>query len=74
MITSSHSSIEITSTTIGPFAMLLIVIVGVWLLLMWVTAMKNHHHSTKTTQRLCPGCSTPNPGHAGFCRSCGRKL
>ncbi len=70
----SQSAIHISSTSIGPFALLLIIIIGVWLLLMWLTAMKNHQHGTKTAQRLCAGCSTPNPGHAGFCRSCGKKL
>ena len=71
---SFSNSLVITSTSIGPFAMLLIIIVGVWGVMMWLTAMKNHQGAGKTDVRVCSGCATPNPGHAGFCRNCGKKL
>jgi len=74
MTNSATNTFEFTTITLGPFKVLLLIIVGVWIVTMWLTAMKNHQHSTKTAQKLCPGCSTPNPGHAGFCRNCGKKL
>ena len=58
----------------NPFEMLLVIIVAVWLIMMLATASRHRRHSAETAVKICPGCSTPNPGHAGFCRNCGRKL
>jgi hypothetical protein len=57
-----------------PFAMLLVVIVAIWAILMWATAARNCKHMTESTPKICPGCATPHPHHAAFCRNCGRKL
>ncbi|CAN5485615.1 hypothetical protein BH10PLA1_BH10PLA1_07380 [soil metagenome] len=58
----------------GPFAMLLVVIVAIWAMLMVLTAAQHRKHTSSTDLKICPGCSTPHPGHAEFCRNCGRKL
>jgi ribosomal protein L40E len=38
------------------------------------TAMRNRRHVAESDIKLCPGCATPNPAHAEFCRKCGGRL
>ena len=52
--------------SIGPFGLLLIVIVAIWLMLMIATAAKSRKHTSSTEIKVCSGCSTPHPGHAEF--------
>ena len=47
---------------------------GLWAIFAIATAVQHRRHASRTGLNLCPGCSTPNPPHAEFCRQCGRRL
>ena len=42
--------------------------------LLLITVIQSRRHASATDVKMCQGCSTPNPLHADYCRSCGRKL
>ena len=60
-------------TRLSPIAIVMVVIVVIWIMLIWTSAMKSHRTGS-TTPKVCGACSSENPGHAAFCRNCGKKL
>ncbi len=55
----------------GPLIFFLIVLMVVWMLSM---GFKRSRRKDLGVQRACINCGTIHPGHANFCRRCGRKL
>jgi predicted amidophosphoribosyltransferase len=53
---------------------LVVLVAAVLLFLLITTAAQHRRHSAQTQTRICPGCGQSHPGHAAFCRRCGRKL
>lgn len=58
----------------GPFVTLLLIILGIAFVLILITASQHRKHAHETESKICPGCATPHPSHAQFCRQCGKKL
>jgi ribosomal protein L40E len=65
----AETTIQVSWMTIGVVAAL--VTAG---LLLIVTALQHRRHASESDAKLCPGCATPNPTHAEFCRKCGQKI
>ena len=61
-------------TRLSPIAIVMVVTVVIWILLMWTSAMKNHKAGASAKPKTCGACATENPGHAAFCRNCGKKF
>ena len=56
-----------------PFPMILValVIVIIWAL---AASARRNQRQLPETPRACISCGTIHPGHANYCRQCGRKL
>jgi ribosomal protein L40E len=39
-----------------------------------LTARWSRRRAAESDVSICPGCATPNPVHATFCRKCGKRL
>lgn len=69
MVLAAEYMVQSSWLTLG-----VVIALGLAGLLLIVTALQHRRHAGESDVRLCPGCSTPNPTHAAFCRKCGRKI
>ena len=54
-----------------PVILVLIVFVAIWAL---TASARRNRGQLPETPRACIGCGMIHPGHANYCRQCGRKL
>jgi ribosomal protein L40E len=66
---AAYYAVPMSWLTLGVVAAL--VIAGALLI---ITALQHRRHASESDVRMCPGCATPNPTHAEFCRKCGKRL